>query len=168
MATWSDSTWAEPRRDFPGWAFALEPSQTQEPLCHQAVYACHQKHRYVSCWEEKRRSLAFSDTHLGPLSHSLDICTLVPDTAEVRDQQDIASIPEAHFGKKSRLAKANRSPGLGQEAAFQLLGALHLQESNQVSASTPTQEDLVPGVTSQGPSVPAGPLMMQSHLTPQK
>lgn len=125
-------------------------------------------YKYVSCWEEKRRSLAFSDTHLGPLSHSLDICTLVPDTAEVRDQQDIARIPEAHFGKKSGLAKANRSPGLGQEAAFQLLGALHLQESNQVSASTPTQEDLVPGVTSQGPSVPAGPLMMQSHLTPQK
>lgn len=160
MAKWSDGAWAEPHRDFPGWAFALEPSQTQEPLCHQAVYACHQKHTGMSAaGRRKGGPWPFQTTHLGPLSHSLDICTLVPDTAEVRDQQDIASIPEAHFGKKSGLAKANRSPGLGQEAAFQLLGALHLQESNQVSASTPTQEDLVPGVTS---------LMMQSHLTPQK
>lgn len=100
----------------------------------------------VSSWEAKKRPLASSDTHLGPLSHSLGICTLVPDTAEVRDQQDIASIPEAHFGKKTGLTKANRSPGLGQEAAFQLLGALHLQESNQVSASTPAQAHLVPGV----------------------
>lgn len=154
MAKWGDRAWAEPHRDFPDWAFALKPSQPPTAIVSPSNLCWN-----VSCWEEKKRPLASSDTHLGLLSHSLGICTLVPDTGEVRDQQDIASIPEAHFGKKSGLAKANRSPGLGQEAVFQLLGSLHLQESNQVTASTPTQEELVPGVASQGPSVPAGPFV---------
>lgn len=112
----------------------------------------------MSCCEEKRRSLDFPDTHLGPLSHSLGVCTLVPDAAEVGDQQDIASIPEAHFGKKSGFAKANRSPGLCQKAALQLLGALHLQESNQISASPSTQEDPCPWGGLTGTLRPCRPL----------
>lgn len=93
---------------------------------------------WAASWcEEERRSLDVPDTHLGPLPHGLRVGTLVPDAAEVGEQQDVASVPEASFGNQSRLAKANRSPGLGQEPALQLLGALHLQEIKQVSASPP-------------------------------
>lgn len=93
---------------------------------------------WAASWcEEEKRSLYIPDTHLGPLPHGLCVGTLVPDAAEVREQQDVASVPEASFGNQSGLAKANRSPGLGQEPALQLLGALHLQEIKQVSASPP-------------------------------